>query len=306
MNSWLDRFLRHMKWSRRCSEHTLRAYEKDLRDFLRTENPSGPDAIRRPLLRSYLARLGAAKGSSPNTILRRVSALRSFLRFLRHEGALREDPFVGLPLPKKERRLPRFLTAKETNDFLGSAPERSKELVARNNAIAEILYSSGLRRAELCALNVGDVDWISGVLRVWGKGRRERVVPVGKRALGRLRDYLDTRPHLDAAQPLFLSSRGLRISAETAAWLIKRRALASPIAKPVSPHALRHSFATHLIDNGCDLRSVQEMLGHKNLDTTQIYTHVSLERLRKAYGEAHPLAKNRSPRRDEKTPPDER
>lgn len=209
------------------------------------------------------------------------------------------DPFVGLPLPKKERRLPRFLTARETEGLLGSAPETSRVLLARNNAILEILYSSGLRRAELCGLNVGDVDWISGVLRVWGKGDRERVVPVGKKALARLREYLDLRPRLDAAQPLFLSLRGLRLSGETVAWLVKRRALSSPVAKPVSPHALRHSFATHLLDNGCDLRSVQEMLGHKNLDTTQVYTHVSLDRLRQVYGKAHPLAKKRQPRKDD-------
>ena len=160
----------------------------------------------------------------------------------------------------------------------------------RDSAVLELLYSSGLRRSEVSGLNIGDVDFVGGTVRVFGKGSRERVVPVGDAALGRLRDYLKSRPGAPAGAPLFLNGKGGRLSDQGVAWILKRWIRASGWPKPVTPHVFRHSFATHLLDHGCDLRSVQEMLGHKNLATTQVYTHLSLEQLKRVYGRSHPKA----------------
>ncbi len=286
MDRWLQSFLTHLRGSRNCSQHTLRAYEADLRSFLQATSASRPSAIERNLIRGYIAELQAS-GVSRATVLRKISAVRSFCRWLREQGELERDPFVQVPTPKREKRLPKFLTETEMNELLDKGARALGVLGQRDCAILELLYSSGLRRSEVAGLNVGDVDFLSGFVRVFGKGSKERLVPVGLGALKRLREYLGPRGGRGGA-PLFLNHRGGRLTHDGVALVVKRWARLAGFQKPVTPHVFRHSMATHLLNSGCDLRSVQEMLGHKNLATTQVYTHLSLERLKKVYEEAHP------------------
>lgn len=286
----VERFLSHLRASRNYSVHTCRAYRADLAHFGSCFPDADPQSLSRAHVRAYLARLQQAKPPpARNSLLRRASALRSFSRYLREQGVLKADPFLSVPLPKKEARLPKFLTENEIGGLLGAAggPEAFR---GRDRAVLELLYSSGLRRSEVSGLNVGDVDFVGGTVRVFGKGSRERVVPVGDVALSRLRDYLKTRGGAPSGAPLFLNGKGGRLSDQGVAWILKRWIRASGWPKPVTPHVFRHSFATHLLDHGCDLRSVQEMLGHKNLATTQVYTHLSLEQLKRVYGRSHPKA----------------
>jgi integrase/recombinase XerC len=290
LRSWVARFLTHLRGSRNCSAHTVRAYGADLEHFLwRLDDPE-PGAVDRNAVRAYLADLQDKGSLGRSSVLRKVSALRAFFRYLRSEGAMSDDPFCALPLPRKEARLPKFLTESEVSELLGQDGSSKGPSWARDRAILELLYSSGLRRSELAALNVGDVDFVSGFVRVFGKGSRERLVPVGAAALSCLREYLRQRgPAASRGEsPLFLNARGARLTDAGVAFLLKGWLRRAGWLKSVTPHALRHSFATHLLNSGCDLRSVQEMLGHKSLATTQIYTHVSLEKLKEVYSRSHP------------------
>jgi len=290
LRNWVQRFLTHLRGSRNYSAHTLRAYGADLEQFRRRLGDPEPAAVDRNQVRAYLADLQDQGVLSRNTVLRKVSALRAFFRFLRSEGVMTQDPFCALPLPRKAAKLPKFLTESEIGELLGRAGPQQSPSRQRDRAILELLYSSGLRRSELAALNVGDVDFVSGFVRVLGKGSRERLVPVGRTALACLREYLRQRgPGSSRGEsPLFVNCRGQRLTDAGVAFLLKVWLQRAGWLKPVTPHALRHSFATHLLNSGCDLRSVQEMLGHKSLATTQIYTHVSLEKLKEVYGRSHP------------------
>lgn len=285
----IQRFLIHAKAARAVSPHTLRAYAGDLARFLRAYPGLAAADLSRVHVRGYLAALQKSSLKRAS-VLRRISALKSLVRYLRGEKVLARDPFLALAMPKREVRLPRFLTEAEMVELLESgAPARSPRR-ERDRAILELLYSSGLRRAEISALNRGDVDFVGGFVRVLGKGSRERLVPVGDRALVALREYarVKTQGSGLSPAPLFLNGRGERLSGAGVALVVDQWALRARWLKPVSPHAFRHSFATHLLNRGCDLRSVQEMLGHKSLATTQVYAHVSLERLKKVYEESHP------------------
>ncbi|MDD5658252.1 MAG: tyrosine-type recombinase/integrase [Elusimicrobia bacterium] len=289
MLNWIQKFLTHLRAGRNYSAHTLRAYAADLRRFARAGGAAGPEDISRAVIRAYLARL-QEDGRGRASVLRAASALRAFFRFLRAEGAITSDPFCALPLPRKAARLPRFLTEAEMSELLDRGGASAPEYKERDRAIFELLYSSGLRRSELAGLNVGDVDFVSGFVRVLGKGSRERLAPAGRRALEALRDYLGRRGPSGGRgdSPLFTNARGGRLSDAGVAFLLKGWLRRAGSLKPVTPHAFRHSFATHLLNAGCDLRSVQEMLGHKSLATTQIYTHVSLEKLKQVYRDSHP------------------
>lgn len=289
---WINKFLLNLRSQRNFSPHTLRAYEADLRFFLRFCLDSkclAPADVNKNEIRAYLARLQGEK-LSRNTILRKISSLRSFFSFLIEQGAMETDPFLLLPLPRKEKRLPRFLSEGEMTKLLNPAGAMPK-FEKRDIALLELMYSCGLRRSEISGLNIGDVDFLSGFVRVFGKGSRERLVPAGQRALQAVRDYTAGRPGLNSGQPLFLNSKNTRLSGCGVALVVQRTARRLRFARTVNPHALRHSFATHLLDHGCDLRSVQEMLGHRNLATTQIYTHISLEHLRRVYEKTHPGSK---------------
>lgn len=225
------------------------------------------------------------------SVLRKVASLRSLCRWLREVGELKRDPFLNIPLPKPERRLPRFLSGSEAVDLIERGTLGLAWTDLRDRALLELLYSSGLRRGEAAGMSVPDLDFMSGTVRVFGKGSRERLVPVGDPALKALRAYLGARPRPadgELVEPLWINARGGRLSGDGLALVVRRAARKAGILKSLSPHALRHSFATGLLAAGCGLRELQEMLGHKNIGTTQIYTHITPQRLREVYGKAHP------------------
>lgn len=289
---WAQRFLTHLRASRNASAHTLRAYAADVDAFIACVGAVQPQNLERAHARAFIASLQEGGNFSRNTVLRKISAARAFAKYLRAEGGLRLDPFVAVPMPKKEARLPKFLTEAEMEKLLVEMPGIPQEFRARDRAILEMLYSCGLRRSEISGLNVGDLDLWGGTVRVFGKGSKERVVPIGRIAADCLRGYLDSRGRAAAGEPLFLNDQGGRLTHDGIAFVLRRWVRGSGLLKPVTPHVFRHSFATHLLNKGCDLRAVQEMLGHKNLATTQVYTHLSLEQLKKVYSGAHPSARD--------------
>lgn len=302
MELWISRFLLHLRSQRNFSPHTLRAYKSDLAVFLQfcqSRKTLAVEKLDKLLIRAYLAKIQDTsrrqKEFSRNSVLRKISSLRSFISYLLDEDVIKSDPFLLLSMPRKEKRLPRFLSEGEIKRLLDFSAKRSRAGGAsartseRDLALLELMYSSGLRRSEASSMNVGDVDFISGFVRVFGKGSRERLVPVSDRALGALRNYFRKRPQpVRAGQPLFVNSKNSRLSDSGVALVVARCARMARFARPVTPHSIRHSFATHLLDHGCNLKAVQEMLGHKNLATTEIYTHVSLERLKEVYDRTHP------------------
>ncbi len=273
---------------RNLSVHTLRAYESDLEAFaafMSLRNFLSVKDFTLKNIRAYLAYENIKEISRP-TMLRKISALRSFAKFLANRGLIKVNPFSLFSAPRREKKLPAFLTEGEASNLMDA--EISRRFHYRNKAILELLYSSGLRRSETVGLNIGDINFDEGYVRVLGKGSKERLVPVTDIALEAISNYLDTRPQAKGEEPLFLGSKGGRLSGEGLAQIVKKSAIDSRVARKVTPHSLRHSFATHLLNNGCDLKSLQEMLGHKSLAATQVYTHVSLERLKKVYNAAHP------------------
>lgn len=291
MNEWITDYLAYLK-NKNFSAHTLRAYHTALVEFAQfcqARHVSHNKALTPANLRAFLA---AVQLSNParNTVLRKIATLRSFAKYLLRQGKLAKNPFALLPSPKREKLLPKFLSVPETDRLLDTAAH-SKHFAARNKALFELMYSSGLRRSEVTNLKIRDVDFFNGLVKVLGKGRKERLVPVTQAALQALKDYLATRPNPQATDALFLNKNGLPLTGDGLAYLFKNTAIASNLARRVTPHSLRHSFATHLLGNGCDLRSLQEMLGHKSLSTTQVYTHVSLEQLKSVYNQAHPKSK---------------
>ncbi|MCX5783808.1 MAG: tyrosine recombinase XerC [Elusimicrobia bacterium] len=288
MQEWIDRFLLSIR-ARNFSPHTLRAYEEDLReflDFLKKKDKSAKEYFNRLEIRAYMGFLDDKK-LSKNTMIRKVSSLRSFANFLLEQDLIKTSPFALLPGIRKEKLIPRFLSEIDAEKLLDNAGGGEK-FGKRNTAITELLYSSGLRRAELTGLNIGDIDFMGGFVRVFGKGAKERLVPATMHALTALRRYLSDRPLAGPSEAVFVNANGGRLSGEAIRMIIKQAAIKARAAGKVTPHWLRHSFATHILDRGCDLRSVQDMLGHKNLSTTQIYTHVSLNRLKDVYQKSHP------------------
>lgn len=299
MDRSIDRFCCYLEIERNLSVHTLRAYRHDLLEFLRfvksqTDTDAGPVAPERVdvlLLRRYLARLH--KRNCRTTIGRKLSAIRSFFRYLVRQGALQVNPAETVATPRRERYLPKVLTVDEMFALIQAAAS-DEPLTVRDRAILELFYSSGLRVGELAALDVGHVDLVEGLVRVRGKGDKERIVPVGRMARQALDRYLVARGAPRQDQPLFLNYRGERLSARSIERNLKKWLLRAGILKDASPHALRHSFATHLLDGGADLRAIQELLGHASLSTTQKYTQVSLDRLMDVYDRAHPRSRGKS------------
>lgn len=296
----LRKFFLFLKVERNASPATVRAYTADLREFLRyLQDKKTPLAsVDRTLIRSYLS-VVRSRSYRRTTVLRKWAALRSFCKYLTRETVFPSNPCLHFPTPKGERHVPNFLTEAEVVRIIDESAREKKPLVAaRNRAIVELLYSSGLRVSEAEGLTIEDVDFWGSSLRVIGKGNKERLIPVGDKALEALKDYLDERSESIGsdrggawrARPLFTNVRGGRLTSRAIYTVVQRCAHRAGIHRVISPHALRHSFATHLLDHGCDLRSVQELLGHRNLSTTQIYAHVTTERLRKVYEKAHPRA----------------
>jgi tyrosine recombinase XerC len=295
MSVWIDKFLGYLEYERNASLQTLRAYSSDLNDFVEHCDGDGfdPSSVTALTLRGYLARL-RKDDLGRATIARKLSALRSFFRYLMRENAISSNPATGVSTPRRERKLPTFLDVEQARALV-TAPDDSTLLGLRDRAILETLYSGGLRVGELVALDVADVDIISEIAHVEGKGKRERLAPLGSHAVDAIRAYLERRA-FDPDRPrfhrtaLFLNNRGGRLSARSVRRMLTKYARQIGLPEDISPHALRHSFATHLLDGGADLRSVQELLGHQNLSTTQIYTHVTMERLKRVYDETHPRA----------------
>lgn len=291
----VDRFLERMSAARGASEHTIKAYSRDLADlvgFLEGRGVTAPEAITPRALRGWLGDLDARELSRA-TIQRRLSAARTFLKGLVDDGRLDVNPAVGLRQRRSARHLPGVLSEEEIERLL-AAPDVSAPLGTRDRAILELMYSAGTRASETVGLDRAHLDLDRGVARVLGKGRKERLVAVGRFAKDALVEYLsDPRrpaPTTAAADALFLSQRGTRLTTRSLENIVGKHVLAAGIHRRATPHTLRHSFATHLLDRGADLRSVQELLGHENLVTTQIYTHVSVARLAEIYEKAHPRA----------------
>ncbi|MBI2104337.1 MAG: tyrosine recombinase XerC [Candidatus Omnitrophica bacterium] len=287
----VERFLQYLSVERNASDYTCRNYAFDLELFFRFLGHRRLGALTPLDVRRFVAHLSAGR-SSRRTIARRLSCLRSFFRFLCREGRLDHNPAESVPTPRLERRLPSFLDEGQVTRLLGT-PADEKWLGLRDRAILETLYSTGMRVSELAGLNREDLDEISGTAVVRGKGKKERLCPIGATALGAIRRYVAARPsgkRLRVPYALFVSQKGTRLTVRQVDRLLARYVRQANLPKAISPHSLRHSFATHLLDRGADLRSVQELLGHANLSTTQIYTHVTAQRLKKVYDQAHPRA----------------
>ena len=289
MDTWVQAFLLHLE-NKNFSANTVKSYRADLQeftDYLSKRKQNTLETFTSPVIRSFLASL--PQDYARNTVLRKIAALRSLAAFLLRQGKLARNPFKLLPAPKREKLLPKFLTLPETDRLINAAG--NTHFAARDKALFELMYSSGLRRSEVTGLKIRDVDFFNGVVRVLGKGNKERLVPVTDEALYAIKYYLSTRPNPQPQDALFLNAHGKPLTGDGLAFIFKNTAIAAHLARKVTPHSLRHSFATHLLNNGCDLRSLQEMLGHKTLAATQVYTHVSLDKLKSVYQHAHPKNK---------------
>jgi integrase/recombinase XerC len=299
MRTAIARFLQYLRVERNASELTLKSYREDLAalsDYLaeaRGGDAPEPRAIGVLELRGYVAALHQA-GYAKATIARRLASLRSFFRFGQREGWTETNPAKPLRNPRQGRSLPHFLSAEDIGRLL-EAPPPGEPLGRRDRAILETMYSAGLRVSELVGLCDGDLDFEAGVVRVRGKGRRERLSPLGSYAIRALKQWLKLRkPHMREPKgpgaPVFVNKFGRRLTTRSVARMLEKYLAQTGLDARTTPHSLRHSFATHLLDRGADIRSVQELLGHKSLTTTQIYTHVSTAALRKVYEKAHPRA----------------
>ncbi|MFK7820611.1 MAG: tyrosine recombinase XerC [Planctomycetaceae bacterium] len=301
MHAAIDGFLRYLKIERNSSELTIKSYADDMKalaEFL-NEYRGGvvpPNEINVGILREYVAFLHDC-GYARSTVARRIACLRSFFRFCCRENICETNPAQALRTPRAGRKLPHFLTTEQVGQLL-SAPPATTGPGLRDRAILETMYSAGLRVAELVSLDVTDWDQDAGILRVLGKGRKERIAPVGSYASTALLRWMDVREPAKDAGPdefaLFLNRFGKRLTTRSIGRMLEKHLAAAGLDQATSPHTLRHSFATHLLDGGADLRTVQELLGHKSLTTTQIYTHVSTRRLRETYEKAHPHARKKA------------
>jgi integrase/recombinase XerC len=292
----VDDFLRHLRGARNLSKHTLRAYAGDLgrfTAFLGGEAMVAAGRVDVATLRRYLATLVAANRARSSTA-RTLACLRTFFAFLERRGVVASNPAALLRNPRKERRLPGVLDEKEVEKLLDAAGG-SDFAGRRNRALLETMYAGGLRVSEAIGLDVSDATLDAGLVRVReGKGAKERLAPIGRPAARAIEAWLDERRRLTAVSgALFVNTAGGRLDVRSARRIVAAAAKTAGLGRRVSPHTLRHSFATHLLDRGCDLRSVQELLGHENVTTTQIYTHVSAGRLRQVYDQAHPRARRR-------------
>lgn len=302
MEKSIPRFLRFLKVERNCSDLTIKSYREDLEllhEYLidsRGSSPSPADLT--PLdLRTYVAALHEA-GYAKSSVARRLASLRSYFRFAQREGLCDSNPAKPLRNPRREKKLPHFLSGREIGKLL-AAPPKSEPMGLRDRAIFETLYSAGLRVSELVGINTDDLDLEDGLVRVRGKGKRERLAPLGRFAVRAIKAWLAKRVPAkqlskEESKAVFLNKFGKRITTRSVGRMLEKYLKITGLDSRTSPHTLRHSFATHLLDAGADIRSVQELLGHKSLVTTQIYTHVSTAGLRKAYEKAHPRAKKRS------------
>ena len=306
MEKLIEQFLEHLRYERNVSAHTLRNYASDLEQFIdflapldqTTGKRNTPDIseIDHLTIREWLASLHAAQKTKAS-IARKLAALRTFFQFLVREGVVELNPAKLVSTPRLEKKLPKHLSIEEAIRFIES-PDEETELGKRDRAMLELMYATGVRVAELTTLNLADVDYGNQLIRVTGKRRKQRIVPFGEPAGVAIRNYLAVRDKFLLNAPiskrdeeaLFLNYQGTRITTRSVGRMVEKYIRLCAGMHNISPHALRHSFATHLLDSGADLRDIQELLGHARLSTTQIYTHVSMEKLIEVYDKAHPKA----------------
>lgn len=322
MTSQLEAFVEHLRLNRNASAHTVLAYQGDLTQLIeftavhlgKARDRLSPHDLDRSVVRAYLAEL-YRKGQSRPSVARKLSSLRTFVRFLRREGWIEDDPVVLAPSPRRDRKVPAHLSMDEMTRLL-DVPDGSTSLGRRDRAILELFYASGLRLSELVGLDVEDINLQARIVRVSGKGGKERLVPFNTSAQAALRVWYSDRARLRAARapsaaraasgrvkagrsrpggdgdPLFVNARGTRLTGRSVQRLVARYVSGCSTRFGISPHALRHSFASHLLQRGADLRAIQELLGHVQLSTTQRYTHINAAQLLEVYRKAHPRAKH--------------
>jgi len=304
MGDSIRQFIHYLSAEKNASPHTCRAYERDLEEFENFLKSSGMSLstaqdiemgkVDRLAIRRYLSFLH--RRNKKSSIARKISTLRSFFKYMVREQLATSNPAKSVSTPKVEKPLPTTLTVDEAfrlmerpkNPSEKSISDTAKNKRLRDGAILELLYSSGLRVGELVGLNLNRLDLDLGIVKVMGKGRKERIVPVGSKAVEALKTYLEKRAVEGGEEPLFVNSRGGRLTARSVGRLVKKYTKSSGIFRKVSPHSLRHTFATHLLDAGADIREIQEMLGHASLSTTQRYIHLSMGKLMEVYDKAHP------------------
>jgi len=292
LKSSIQDYLAYIQSEKNYSAHTFAAYKKDLfslADFLKSEQEEkiAPDLIRRKDIQNYLIHL-SQKGFDPASIQRKLSTLRSFFKYLQRRLKVKTNPASSLEAPKRKKRLPRALSWPQIKSLLEPSLYQKEKEGLRDRAILELLYNTGLRLAEISSLKRGDIDFQAGEIKVLGKGNKERIVPLGENGSKILNKYLDSKnPEGDL---VFSNKYGKALSRRGITRVVKKYGAKVIEEKKFSPHVLRHSFATHLLDEGANLLAVKEMLGHEKLSTTQIYTHLSLNRLKEVYKKAHPRA----------------
>ncbi len=294
---WIDNFLLYLENEKRCSPHTLSNYRRDLRgmlDYCQSAGVTDWAALDVSHVRAWLA-ARHRQGASASSLARGLSSLRSFLRYLVREAVLEKNVALGVQAPKVRRKLPEPLDVDEMSRLLTASGDPDDPVIARDNAMLELMYSAGLRLAELVSLDVGQVDLRDGSVAVVGKGNKTRVVPVGRYAREALRAWQKRRGQLarEGESALFVGQRGARISPSVVQQAFRRRGIEQGIHSRVHPHKLRHAFASHLLESSGDLRAVQELLGHADISTTQIYTHLDFQHLAEVYDRAHPRARKK-------------
>jgi len=286
MEKLIEEFLSHLKYERGYSENTISSYKRDLVHFekhLKQLHISSVISITRPIVSSFVTAL-VGMGLDPSSVERHIAAVKSFFAYLVREGQVKINPTSDIRLPRKSKRLPKALTMNEAKILV----ESPKSI--RDKAIMELLYATGIRASELISLTMNDVNLDVGFIKCFGKGGKERIVPMGAAAVSAVREYIDSsRPKMES-NIIFLDKNKKQLTRQGLWFIVKKYVKSSGVRASASTHTLRHSFATHLLEKGADLRSVQEMLGHSDISTTQIYTSVSRERLKRIYRSAHPRA----------------
>lgn len=300
MKKDVNSFLNYLEVEKGFSRHTVVAYRNDLYqlgDFMSAHGQSAASsswsAVNHSRLLDYVLHL-KERDYAPTTVARKVAAARSFFRFLVEEGSLSSEPTENLGSPKVGKSLPRPIAVQEVHNLLAQPAKLSTPEAKRDRAMLELLYATGMRVSELISLNLGDINLEAGWVRCFGKGSKERIVPIHQQAAQSVEEYVArSRPHLlrDREEALFLNRRGERLTRQGFWQILKGYARAANLSSDVTPHTLRHSFATHMLSGGADLRSVQELLGHANISTTQVYTRLTSEHVRRVYDKSHPRAK---------------
>lgn len=303
MEKDIEGFIRYLEIERGASEHTIKGYTYDLKQFADYLKKNGETidlaSVDHIKIRGFLAELHK-RGESRNSLGRRLASLRSFFRYLNREGIVEMNPAKMVSSPKKEKKLPSFLTLDEAIRLVES-PSSDDIYGARDRAILETFYSAGIRLSELTSLNLEDLNLTDGLVKVRGKGKKERIVPLGSKAISTISKYINRMEKKDVRpRPLFLNRSGKRLTTRGIEHILGKYVKQSGIMRHATPHTLRHTFATHLLDGGADLRSIQELLGHASLSTTQKYIHLNMDRLMEVYDKAHPRGKEHGRDKKEK------